>query len=101
MCLIPKQVIFSLCCHLVKKYACSNHRFHNFVKTSETYSCTWRIGLSPKCLDGTGRSRNCDTKDDMRRQEFPALAVSVMVKMVVAGRVFGGVMVGRGLPRWR
>ena len=32
MCLIPKQVIFSLCCHLVKKYACSNHWFHNFVK---------------------------------------------------------------------
>ena len=46
--------------------------------TSETYSWTWRVGLSPKCWDGIGRSRNCDTKDDMRRQKFPALVVSVL-----------------------
>lgn len=25
-----------------------------------------------------GRSRNCDSKEDVRRQEFPALAVSVL-----------------------
>lgn len=39
MCLIPKQVIFSLCCHLVKKYACSNHQFHNFVKGPVKLTC--------------------------------------------------------------
>lgn len=39
MCLIPKQVIFSLCCHLVKKYAYSSNWFHNFVKGPMKLAC--------------------------------------------------------------